>query len=228
MIKQFIDYLIRKYFLHKNEELPAFLLQKLFHQGEYLPFTGSSLKIRLMACMANDIVINSKKSILEFGYGISTIIFARLIKLNNLNATIVSIDESQEWISVLKNILKKEGLEHIVTFIYCPTVKSNELLKCFEYDSTILSEQLSKVTFDSVLIDGPIAWSSYKRMSRVANIKFFINNLSENFTIFVDDTNRKGEKILVKELKKQLNINPTILDSTFVSFSKGTIFSYAI
>ncbi|MDI9257572.1 class I SAM-dependent methyltransferase [Flavobacterium sedimenticola] len=181
-----------------------------------------------MANIANDIVINNKKSILEFGAGISTIIIARLIKMNNLNATIVTIDESAEWILIVKKLLQDENLEGIVTFIHAPTVKSSEMERSFEYDGNIVNEKLANKKFDLVLIDGPIGWSSKKRYSRVSNIKYFINNLDENFTIFIDDTNRKGERYLVNQLRKQLGLKPNELDATFVSFTKGRTFNYEI
>lgn len=228
MIKNNIDLLIKKFFQHKNEELPAFLLNKLYHQGGYLPFTNASLSFKQMANITNDIVINNKKSILEFGAGISTIIIARLIKLNNLNAKIVSIDESAEWILIIKKLLKEEDIENIVTFIHAPTVQSAQVKRSFEYDENIVTKELGTRKFDLVLIDGPIAWSSKKRYSRVSNIKYFINNLENTFTIFVDDTNRKGEKLLVKQLSEKLHLKVNKLDSKFVSFTKGMIFNYEI
>jgi predicted O-methyltransferase YrrM len=228
MIKDRIDLFIKKFFQHKNEELPAFLLSKLYHQGGYLPFTRASLGFKLMANITNDIVINNKKSILEFGAGISTIIIARLIKLNSLDSTIVTIDESAEWILIVKKLLKDEGLENVVTFIHAPTVKSIEMDRSFEYEGSIVTKELAIKKFDLVLIDGPIGWSSKKRYSRVSNIKYFINNLEDNFTIFVDDANRKGERYLVQQLREKLNLKPNKLDSTFVSFTKGMIFNYEI
>lgn len=228
MIKDRIDLFIKKFFQHKNEELPAFLLSKLYHQGGYLPFTRASLGFNLMANLTNDIVINNRKSILEFGAGISTIIIARLIKLNNLDSKIVTIDESSEWISIVKKLLNEEGIENIVTFIHAPTVKSADMDRSFEYDGSIVTNALKNKKFDLVLIDGPIGWSSKKRYSRVSNIKYFINNLDVSFSIFIDDTNRKGERYLVKQLKEKLNLKPNKLDATFTSFTKGMTFNYEI
>ncbi|WP_432671409.1 class I SAM-dependent methyltransferase [Flavobacterium sp. SM2513] len=223
-----LDLFFKKIFQHKNEVVPAFILSNLYHQGKYLPYTNASLSFKLLANITNDIIINNKKSILEFGSGISTIIFARLIKLNNLETKIISIDESAEWILIVKKLLKDEGIENVVTFIHAPTIKSSQMDKSFEYDENIVSKELGDTKFDLILIDGPIAWSSKKRYSRASNIKHFINNLDASFTIFVDDTNRIGERYLVKQLKKKLNLKPNKLDATFMSFTEGMMFNYEI
>lgn len=228
-IKFKLDSNFRSFFRYKNEELPSFLLQKLFHQGtSYLPYTSSSLKFRLLVCITNDVVINSRKSILELGSGISTIILARLIKMNNLNSKVVSVDDSLDWINIVKKIITEEGLQDYVQFIHCPKVKSLDLECSFEYDGQILNKEFVNMKFDSVIIDGPIAWHKEIEMSRVSNIKHFITNLEDNFTIFVDDTNRKGEKIVVEILKNKLNMQPQYIDPTFTIFSKGQSFNFGV
>ena len=228
MFKNSLDLFIKKYFKNKNEEIPAFLLHKLYHQGGYLPFTGASLRFRLMACITNDIVINQKKAVLEFGAGISTIIFARLIRMNNLDTKIVTVDHSADWISLLQKMLTDEGLNEYVTFVHAPIVKSADMEFSFEYESTAVTKALGDTKFDVVVIDGPIAWSSDKRMSRVSNIKYFIKNLEVRYTIFVDDTERRGEKVLLKQLQKELGIAPVKMDPTFASFTKGQNFGFEI
>lgn len=227
-MKKKIDYFLRKFFLHKNEELPAFLIHKLYHQGGYLPFTTSSLKFRFLACLANDIVVNNRNSVLEFGSGISTIIIARLIKMNNLNCTIITVDESAEWQEIIKKILKDENLLHHVNFVCAPTVKSVDRELSFEYNNSTLFKAIGEIKFDLVLVDGPSAWQKTNTRSRASNLKFFKNNMTENFTLFIDNSDRPGETELANKITKEFNVNPILLDPTFLTFSKGHHFNYAI
>lgn len=227
-MKAKIDKYTKKIFQYKNEELPAFLIHELFHQGVYLPFTTSSLKMKFLACMANNVVVNSKKNILEFGTGISTIILARLFKMNNIDAKVTSVDESAEWIAIIKNIIDKEGLSHFVNFVCAPTVKSNDLENSFEYDAAILNPILNNQKFDFVIIDGPSAWQKSNIMSRASNIKHFKNCLTENFSIFVDNADREGEQKLVNKIETQLNLKSNYIDTTFAVFSKGNSFNFII
>ena len=113
-------------------------------------------------------------------------------------------------------------------FVHCPKVKSSDLENSLEYDSQILSKAFADLKFDSVIIDGPLAWRKDIMMSRVSNIKHFINHLEDKFIIFVDDVDRKGEKMLVENLKKRLNVEPQYIDPTFTIFSKGQNFNFGV
>jgi predicted O-methyltransferase YrrM len=228
MIKSKLDALIRKFFLHKNEELPSFLLSQLYHQGSYLPYTTSSLKFRFLACLVNDIVVNNRKSVLEFGSGISTIIVARLIKMNNLDCKITTVDESPEWQEIIKKILKEESLLDYVTFVCAPTEPSTDLQQSYEYNSKIVFEAIKDKKYDLVLVDGPSAWQKKNIMSRASNVKFIKDNLTDNFTIFIDNSDRQGETELTKRIAATLNLKPSHLDPTFLTFSKGQRFNFVI
>lgn len=227
-MKKKIDYFLRKFFLHKNEELPAFLIQQLYHQGSYLPFTTSSLKFRFLVCLANDIVVNGRKSVLEFGSGISTIIIARLIKMNNLSCTIITVDESAEWQEIIRKILKEENLLHYVNFICAPTVKSTDIDLSFEYNNAVVFEAIGNTKFDLVLSDGPSAWQKTNIMSRASNLKFIKGNMADNFSIFVDNSDRPGEKELAARIASEFNSKPMLLDPTFLTFTKGQHYNFVI
>ncbi|WP_310379999.1 class I SAM-dependent methyltransferase [Flavobacterium sp.] len=227
-MKKKIDYFLRKFFLHKNEELPAFLIQKLYHQGSYLPFTTSSLKFRFLVCLANDIVVNSRTSVLEFGSGISTILIARLIKMNNLNCTIITVDESAAWQEIIKKILKEENLLNYVNFVCAPAVKSTDIELSYEYNNPAVFEAIGDKKFDLVLADGPSAWQKTNVMSRATNLKFIKNNMTDNFSIFVDNSDRPGETELVNRIASEFNIKPMMLDPTFLTFTKGQHYNFVI
>ncbi|WP_293893628.1 hypothetical protein [Flavobacterium sp.] len=66
MIKNKLRTLIKKFFLHKNEELSSFSLNELYHHGSYLPYTTSSLKFRFLACLVNDGVVSNRTKVLKF------------------------------------------------------------------------------------------------------------------------------------------------------------------
>ncbi len=228
MLKEKVEKIVRRIFIHKNEEIPAFLLHELFHQGTYLPFTTSSLKMKFLACMCNDVVVNSRRQVLEFGSGISTIILARLFRMNGLEGHITTVDESSEWQGIIQGILAKEGLESYVTFIALPTQKSPDISQSYEFDPVALKAQLGNALFDLVLIDGPSAWQPENVMSRSSNIKHLSGILGERFALFVDNTDRPGEQLLVQKIQDTFQLKPKRLDATFTTFVKGSHFNYVI
>lgn len=211
---------------HKNDFFGSFLLNQIFHSGSYLPFTTSSLRLRGVACILNDIVINDRKSILELGSGISTILIARLFKLNEIEGKIYSIDQDQNWVSLLKGILRKEKLEKFVEFIYAPVVLNHD--NQFGYDREITELYFKDKLFDLVLVDGPAANRKEHKKNRNSNSKIFIEYLSENCSIFIDNSDRKDVMNLVEDLSKILDCKTVTLDSNFSILVKGNYFNFII
>ena len=64
--------------------------------------------------MLNDIVTNDRKSIVEFGSGMSTIMIGRLIKNNGLDSRLVTVEHDKGWVDVLAGILRKESIHDVI------------------------------------------------------------------------------------------------------------------
>lgn len=228
MIKNKIEKLITRIFHHNNEQLPSFLLHNLFHSGKFLPYTSSSLKMKHLSALLNNICIHRRSSILEFGSGISTILMARLMKLNKITGHIISIDENAEWQKVISSYLEEEGLIDFVMFVHAPAEKNSKTQNALGYNQEIVFAALNDRKFDLILIDGPSAWNQSNKMSRLTNFEFFENHLSDNFTIFLDNANRPGESALAQKIIAEFGIKPTKIDSTFIAFKKGQHFNFVI
>jgi|SRR5690606_23250943 len=228
MIKNKFEKIINRVFHHNNEQLPSFLMHQLFHSGKYLPYTSSSLKMKHLCAVLNNICIHNRKNIMEFGSGISTIIMARLMKLNEIQGFIISIDESDEWQKIIASYLEDEGLSDFVAFVHAPTEKSSDMENAFEYNREKVFQTLNDKKFDLILIDGPSAWNNSNKMSRLTNFEFIENNLAEHFTIFLDNADRPGEMALSEKITSKLGIKSTKIDSTFVAFKKGKHFNFVI
>jgi hypothetical protein len=182
----------------KDKELiSSVLLGDLLNEGVYLPVTDSAINISSLRLMLNDIIINNRKSIVEFGSGISTIIFARLFSKNNISGKIFSVDEDSDWIEILNKILKEEKLERFVEFVNAPLVlnkKTKSLNKLRWYDENILEKKLRGRSFDLILVDGPCAYKKNIMLSRYPALPFIYKNLDSRFSVFLDDVNRRGEE----------------------------------
>jgi hypothetical protein len=179
------------------------LLQTLINGYPVLPFTGSSLRPFCMAHVVNDIIINERKCIIEFGSGISTIILGRLLKKNNLTTTILSIDHNADWLKFLNKSKEINEIKDQVQLIHAPLKASNYSIDdMMWYDTTILSKETSGKVFDMVLIDGPSAYQPTIEKSRYPALPFVINKLACNSSIYLDDANRPGEKYILQEWGK--------------------------
>ena len=173
------------------------LLNKMTGSENYIPFTSMSLRPYALAFLLNEMLINQRKSVIEFGAGISTIMMARLAKKNKLPAKIISVEENQDWVNVVKNILVDEGIDGYVEIIYAPVVRRNfKGIENHWYEDKKLKEILkNSAPFDLVMIDGPTAFNEKLALSRYYAMPFLFESLANEHVIFLDDVNRNGEKM---------------------------------
>ncbi|MGC6429624.1 MAG: class I SAM-dependent methyltransferase [Jejuia sp.] len=195
--------------IHRSND-DAYALQiihKLFPEYCFLPFTPFSLNPYTILHILNDILLNERRQIIEFGGGLSSIIISRFLKINKLNANIVSFDNNIEWQNIIAKETKKYECDEYLTQIHCPIqpVKNQDFI-CYDnrtwYDDEKIAEYLQqlKTKIDVVIVDGPsTSTSEYLRYPAVPSLK---NKLAESAIIFLDDTKRLGEQ----EILKQWNI----------------------
>jgi predicted O-methyltransferase YrrM len=201
------------------------LLQPLLNGYPYLPFTGASLRPFCMVHILNDIVVNGRKNIIEFGSGLSTILMGRLIKKNNLSATVFSVEHNKEWVNVLDGILVSEGLSEIIDIALAP-LKEWELFhsKYYWYDSELLADRINSKKFDMVIIDGPPAWERGKENARFPAVTFIKDKLKADHSIYLDDANRPGEKHILERWKQQYATDFTITGGTLAYYYSHNVF----
>lgn len=183
------------------------LLSPLLVNKPFLPFTQSSLSPLGIAYVLNDIIINERKTILELGAGYSTIMMARLARENELDIKIYSLENNKEWKDKIENQLLKEKLNSFVELIFAElnTNGENEW-----YSEENLEVPLKDKLFDLVLVDGPPAYSPQLMFARYPVINYIKEKLNSKFCIIIDDSNREGEKKLVKDLIEIVNASNRI------------------
>lgn len=217
--------------MHNNPNLSNYLLgdimafgilSPLIEGGRYLPFTGAALRPFCISHILNDIVINNRAEIVEFGSGISTIFIARLIKRNNLKARILSVEHDKEWYNMLGSLLYEEGLEGIVHQVHAPlgrcSISENG---CEWYDTGPVSKAVESRVVDMVIIDGPPAWKPDICLSRYPALPFMWDKLGDRFSIFLDDACRPGEQEIIMSWEKQFGLNFTVSNQSLAYATKG-------
>lgn len=219
--KELWDFSITKWQL---EDIQAFgFISSISTAGNYVPITNWGMRPAMIAHILNEIVINKRKNIIEFGSGVSTIYISRLIKQNNLDITFASVESNMDWIKILKAQLNEENLGNCVSFIHAPI---NVYENSQWYDKDIIMKNI-KDDIDMIIVDGPIGIAT--PLARFDAIPFIKKYLSQNFIVFLDDTQRKDEKKIINEWEKILNIKSetfnrySILKSS-ESFSSSPIF----
>lgn len=196
------------------------ILQPLLINLPYLPFNGGALRPICISYILNEIIINQRKNILEFGSGLSTILIARLLKKNNLEAQIITIEHNNEWANIIHEYLVNENLLKYVTIIRTDLKEIETPLGNVNwYDYDIISNALNDKKIDLLIIDGPLANTEKIKYSRSPALFEMNKYLASDFCILLDDANRKGEKDLIRLFKKKnLKIKFQLISKTLAVF----------
>lgn len=211
--------------LFAEDNLSINYLSALIDGYPYIPFSGSSLRPFCLNHIINDIVINNRKQIIEFGSGISTIFIGRLIKKNNLNATLLSVEHDPEWFKQLSKMLSKEKLEDVVKICYAPLKKCSLAVDENEwYDISIIDSVIENKLFDMVIIDGPPAWMKDKSRARYPAVPYMVDKLNKNYAIYLDDAIRQGEQAIIALWEQENTIKFNYSGSSLAHYYNGNSF----
>lgn len=215
-IKQFVDQRIKEIKKHQSQTQQIHFdysqISKLFPEPNFIPLTSWAISPSTILHMLNDVVINNRQSIIEFGSGASTLYIAQLIKVQNLNTRFYSVESDEIWIEKMKNELKKLDLEDQVNFILAPLKEVAPELRLNEqtlwYDTEKISKALNgkSESIDLVIVDGPYGGST--PFARYSALPFIKTYLKKDFSVFLDDIHRSEEKIILQEWKEILGLKP--------------------
>jgi hypothetical protein len=198
------------------------LLQPLIQGYPFLPFTGSSFRPFCLAHILNDIIVNNRENIIEFGSGISTVLIGRLVKKNSLKTKILSVDHDESWLKVLSKLIENEKLEDIVSLLHAPLSENNLALENNKwYNLEVLTHSTKGFNYDMVIVDGPPAWEATKSKSRYPALPFMIDKLSGKYSIYLDDAHRVGERIILKKWEEDLGIKFEVTGGTLAYYYSG-------
>jgi hypothetical protein len=203
------------------------LLDKLLKDGPYFPIASPTLNMFSLLQVVNDAVVNRRKCYVEFGAGISTLVMARLKKLNNLNIELVIIESDKDWLELVRGFLRNEDLEQSVELVYAPLRDSDIYYqkKTAWYDRKAIDAALQgKPNPDLVLVDGPFAYNEELKFARYPAYECLKGRLADSFTFFLDDINRNGEKEILDRWCEESGLEKTILSSTFGLIHKNLRF----
>lgn len=213
-IKKFVDLRVRLLInqQHVNQQINFNYnqLSQLFSQDSFIPFSAWAISPSTILHVLNDISINKRKNIIEFGSGASTLYIAKLLKTINSNAVFYSVESDKEWAKELHRQLELYAISDFVKIIYAPL---SEISKDYTlgdqktwYDTNIIDQALKdQVEFDLILVDGPFGGSTpYARYSAIPYLKGYIN---DETSIYLDDIHRRDEAEILVNWKNSLNVN---------------------
>lgn len=192
-------------------------LNQLFTDTSYfIPLSEWAVSPSTIVHILNDIVVNDRKSIIEFGSGVSTLYIAKLIKSNIIQASFFSVESDVQWADKITKQLELLDLTSYVTIIIAPIKAVDHSLALGEqkvwYDTNILNEHLKTIqSIDLVLVDGP--FGGLTPNSRFSAVPYLKDKLAETYAVFLDDVDREDERNILKNWEDILQCSKQNIES---------------
>ena len=197
-----------RYFQRINPKLNAAYLEQIY-QGNYFELarttdwmkstpisspSGGTASFSLLYVLLAILRDGKFDSIMEIGVGQSTKILLQYQSLHGNNLYL--LDDDEFWLSITAR-----GVREGVIANYRKLVEHQVCDKKIQwYDSPEPDRK-----FQLILIDGPKAYKRAIRYNRLGVLSWIPGVLDDDFIIIVDDSNRVGEALLVREMLIKLD-----------------------
>lgn len=183
--------------------------------SSYLPWSQAAMRPSAIAAVLNDIVINNRSRIVECGGGVSSFYIGRLLR--GRGGHLFTIEHDAGWASIMNQALEAEHLSDHVSVIYAPLAKTSHSLDGnLWYDEDKLQCLTNNRDIDLLIVDGPPAYGKELRYARYPAVPFFKEALAKDYTVILDDINRRGEQEIMRMWEQELGIafNRRFVDGT--------------
>lgn len=155
---------------------------------EYIPWTKAALRPAGVRALLNEVVVHQRRSVLEFGSGISTLYLAHYFDGEG-EGHVVSVEEDEEWATIVEGYLEELGVsQDRFQILRAPLQPFTEASSPeFWYDTEVLRPELQQKTFDMMFVDGPVSWRDENAFARYPAFPFVADRLREDSVAFLDD-----------------------------------------
>lgn len=159
--------------------------------------------------------------ILEFGSGLSTLLNVKTLHsdLGLTDYTYVSVDDSEKYLQITKDLVEKSYPNHCIQFVKAPItqVKLNNT-SFLSYSNKAVYPIIKPLMFDLVLIDGPMG----HKYGREFPLYMALPGIREGTLILLDDSKREYEQNNLNSWRHFFGNNIQIVEKN--DFHKGLTF----
>jgi hypothetical protein len=170
----------------------------------YVPWSQSAIRPSALVCLLNDIRINRRRTIVEFGSGVSTLFVAELIR-DGEDRRLVSFEHDASWSAWINDQLDRRGLAAIARSVHAP-LRPCPGYDLPWYDVETVRAALGERPIDCLLCDGPPAWDSRTAMARLPAVPIVRPHLASEFSVMLDDIQRRHERRIARAWQQMLGV----------------------
>ncbi len=172
-----------------------------------------------LAKIAEVILMEKPRFVLEAGSGVSTVIIGLAMKMNNVGKAI-SLEHQEDYATTTRASIELNEIADVTDVKYLPLTNHDCLEQhCRWYDTKNL---IFKERIDVLIVDGPPRNTQF--LARFPAVPLLHEYFSDRVLILLDDSNRSDETITVQKWTAFLEGNQfTVVVSKFDHFEKGMV-----
>ena len=185
--------------MHYKTQAVQELISLLPLRAPLPPMTGWAATPELALNVMRTIQIEKPKQILEIGSGVTTVICAYSLEKFNPEGKILSVDHDKEYARKTENELDIHTLSSYAEIVHAPLTDmkvNGEPSIWYRLDFEEITEPV-----DLLIIDGPPLKT--RPFARYPALPLLFDQLSENATIIMHDTDRNNESNTVQRWMKE-------------------------
>lgn len=167
----------------------------------YLPWSIYSVNPDLARQVCNEVVINGRENILEFGSGVMTAILVALARNLGLPLQIRAVDQDADWLETVERMVGDPGpasieLIHAPLVDYQGEIPPPAPLRWYDMAGVAVPDR----SVELAIVDGPAetAWS------RWGALPYLEPRLAERCAFVLDDIHLSGINRIAKDWRKRL------------------------
>lgn len=149
------------------------------------PMRGWAISPDAMAWLLADLQERERPTVIEFGSGQSTIIFAAALR--KCGGRLISVEHDAAYCDTIRRQLTACGLAGGVEFIHCPLADGSGSPSIRSYDVKALPD----MKVDVALIDGPPYFNG--SLTRLPPLRWAVTHLNTGGSVYLDDAVRGNE-----------------------------------
>jgi len=177
------------------------VLRPLLDAGGFLPWSEGAMSPAGLATVATEVAFAERRTLVELGSGVSTVVLARLER--DLGGRVFAVEHSPGWAGWVRRAVARDGLEDVATVIEAPLSPNPLSLEDAPwYDEDSLA-QLPQEGIDLLLVDGPPGYGEGMSRSRYPALPALADRLALGALIILDDTEREGERDILDAWERE-------------------------
>jgi len=176
------------------------VLRPLLGDRAFLPWSEGSMSPAGLAAVATEIAFAERRTVIELGSGVSTVVLARLER--QLGGRVWAVEHLPGWAGWVRRALEREGLGDVATVVEAPLEAHPRALGEARWYARSALAELPDAGVELLLVDGPPGYGPGMTRSRYPALPELRGRLTEGALVVLDDAGREGEQEILERWER--------------------------